>query len=463
MKTCILGGGPGGLTAGYTLAEKDEKVVVIEKDSKVGGLSKTVDFKGYKFDLGGHRYWSKSDLINNFVKKLMGDELIFVNRISRIYFNGKYFNYPLKPLNAMFGMGIFKSISIFLDYLLVKLSDKFNKRKEENFEDWIVNRFGKTMFDLYFRDYTEKVWGIKCNEISAEWASQRIKGMSLTEAVKNAIFKKKDGPKTLVDQFMYPKLGIGRISDRMAEEIAKNNDLILNSEVVSIKHDNKDILSAKISDGTEIEADQFISSIPITQLVGILNPDVPKEVIDAAGRLTYRGIVLVNLLTTKEEMTNDTWMYIQDKDIPFGRMQQPKNWSKYLVKDNKCSLILEYFSTKGDEIWNKTDKDLIDYTIKYLEKIKFIKAEEITDGFVIKISKAYPVYTLNYKEDLKILMDYLKRFKNLQLVGRYGTFKYNNMDHSLEMGIKAAENIMGANHNLEEIGSEKEYLEVRNK
>ena len=192
MNTCILGGGPGGLAAGYTLAQNKEKVVVIEKEPKIGGLSKTVDFKGYKFDLGGHRYWSKSNLINDFIKKLMGDELILVDRISRIYFNGKYFDYPLKPLNSFFGMGIFKSISIFVDYLLVKLSNKFNRKKEENFEDWIVNRFGRTMFNLYFKDYTEKVWGIRCTQISADWASQRIKGMSLTEAVKNAIIKKKN-------------------------------------------------------------------------------------------------------------------------------------------------------------------------------------------------------------------------------------------------------------------------------
>lgn len=465
MKTCILGGGPAGLSAGFVLAKNNQKVEVFEKDSIVGGLSKTIERNGFRFDMGGHRFWTKNDEIDKFVKELMGDELIKTPRISRIYFNNRFFDYPLKPVNALLSLGVFKATHVVGSYLGNKVKGAFVKKKDISFEDWITNRFGKKMYEIFFKNYTEKVWGIPCSIIAAEWAAQRIKGMSLRTAVKEAFFKSGE-VKTLIEEFYYPKLGTGRVPERLAEEIIKEGSKVeVDSNVVSINHkeDRIDSVTVEVNGRKEmVKGDNFISSIPITELIENLNPRAPEDILDMARRLAYRDIVLVNLMLDRETITNDTWIYIQEQGVPFGRLQQPKNWSKYLVPEGKSSLIVEYFSSVGDKFWNMKDDELIKLSVEHLQDtLKFIKKEEVFDGFVIRIRKAYPTYEIGYEEPLKQLKEYLKKFKNLQIIGRYGIFRYNNMDHSIEMGIKAAKNLLGEEHDLDKIGTEQEYQEVK--
>lgn len=455
MKTVILGAGLAGLSAAHTLTKNNQNVIVLEKDKVVGGLSKTIKKDGYRFDFGGHRFWTKKDEINNFVKELMGDELIInVPRISKIYFQGKFFDYPLKPINSIFSMGIFKTIQIILDYISVRIKNK--SQNEKSIEEWLVNRFGRTMFEIYFKPYTEKTWGVPCNQISAEWASQRIKGMSLREAAKNAFFSrfKKTRIATLVDEFMYPKLGIGRI----AEKLAENTNVLLNEEVKKINHKKNRIISVKTTNKL-IKGDNFISSIPITEFIQKM--DTKNEILKETKKLKYRDQVIIYLMINKESITNDTWIYFPGSSIPFTRVHEPKNWSKHMVKEKTTSLGCELFCNEGDKIWKEKDQNLINLCIKHLRKLGFIRKKDVINSFVVRVEKAYPVYNVEYKKHLEKIRDYLKQFKNLQLIGRYGTFKYLNMDHVIEMGIKAGENILGAKHDLDQVGEEKAYLEQR--
>ncbi len=461
MKTCIIGAGPAGLAAGFRLTKKNKKVIVLEKEKLVGGLAKTINWNGFRFDLGGHRFFTKNKEINSFVNNLMKNEMIEVNRISRIYLNGKFFDYPLKPQNALLNTGLSTTVKASIDYIIVKLSFWRRMHEEKTFEDWISNRFGYTLYKLFFKEYTEKVWGIPCKKIAAIWASQRIKGMSLTSVVKNALFKA-SGPKSLIDKFTYPKYGIGRICERMKEEIMKKNKVLVNSSVIKIISNKDKIVSVETKNHKKIIADNFISTMPITALILNMHPKAPQEVIDAAKRLTYRDWMAINFITKNKRFSKDTWIYVQNKSISFGRIQQWANWSESMLYKNKGSVMVEFFVTEGDEYWNMDDQKLINIAkIDICQKLKLLKEEELIDGTVIRIKKAYPVYRVGYEKHLKIIKDYLKRFGNLTIIGRYGTFRYNNIDHALEAGLKSAENLMGANHDLEIINADDEYLEEK--
>lgn len=442
----ILGGGLTGLSAGCALARAGFGVKVYESDSSVGGLSKTIERNGFRFDLGGHRFFTKDKRIDDFVKDLMGDELVSVARKSKIFMRDRYFDYPLKPFNAVFGLGVPTTVKILSDYGVEKIRGLAKTAEIVSLEDWVVSNFGRTMFDIYFKEYSEKVWGIGCGRISAEWVSQRIRGLSLAKAVKNAFFRLngRDLP-TLADRFLYPRLGIGRISDRLREEIERENEVFTDTRVERIFHSGSGIDGIRVSDpghSEVIEGEELVSSMPITTLVHMLHPSPPGGVLRAASRLRFRDLVVVALMVNRKRVTDQTWIYIPEQKIPFGRIHEPTNWSEKMAPEGKTVLVMEFFSFKGDAIWKERDERLVDIAVEGVENLGFVKRREVTGGVVARVPKAYPLFEVGYKELCDELYDYLARFNNLHVAGRGGMFRYYNMDHAIESGIDTAEKII---------------------
>jgi len=441
----VLGGGFAGLSAGYVLSKEGRPVKVFESDATVGGLSKTIEKDGFRFDLGGHRFFTKDPKIDSFVRDLMGEELLHVDRSSKIFLRGRYFDYPLKPLNAMFGLGLPTTLRIIADYVRQKIR-RGGLRQSVSLEDWVIENFGRTMFDIYFKEYSEKVWGMDCRSISVDWVAKRILGLSLAKAIKNAFFKfsGKDIP-SLVDRFVYPRLGIGRISDRLEEEIRKNSEVYTGARVERICHDGNRIehISVKVDGRSETcGGSEFISSIPITKLVSMFDPPPPDDVLEAAKRLKFRDLVVVAVMIDKRRVTDQTWIYIPEKRIPFGRIHEPTNWSEEMAPEGKTLLVMEYFSFAGDDIWQKDDAGLTEMTLQNLEKLGFANPGEVIDSVVVRVPRAYPLFEVGYADLCRRLYSYLDRFENLQIAGRSGMFRYYNMDHAIESGIDAAEIII---------------------
>jgi protoporphyrinogen oxidase len=456
----ILGGGLTGLSAGKVLACGGHRVKVFESDSDVGGLSKTIEKDGFRFDLGGHRFFTRDEKINNFVRSLMDGELLTVHRTSKIYMRNKFFDYPLRPLNAMFGLGVPTTMKIMADYGLEKVKRLMKESGTVSLEDWVVSNFGRTMFNIYFKGYSEKVWGIECSRISAEWVAQRIKGLSLAKAVKNAFFKftGKNIP-TLADRFMYPELGIGRISERLKEEIERDNEVFTNTRVERINHNNgriDSIVVKKLGRTSIVYGEEFISSMPITQLLRMLNPSPPADVLEAAAKLKFRDLVVVALMIDRRRVTDQTWIYIPEQRIPFGRIHEPTNWSGKMAPEGKTIIVMEFFSFRGDKTWNSTDEMLSNITIDNLEALGFIKRDEVIDSAVVRAPKAYPLFEVGYEGLCDKIYDYLGRFGNLHIAGRGGMFRYYNMDHAIESGIETAEKIIKKRIQKAEVKSQKE-------
>ncbi len=445
----ILGGGLTGLSAGYVLSKAGRRVRVFERDAVVGGLSKTVLHNGFRFDIGGHRFFTRIKRIGDFVRELMKDELISVPRRSKIYMRGRYFDYPLRPFNALFGLGIPMTMRILCDYGAERLKRMSARAEILSLEDWVVSNFGRKMFDIYFREYSEKVWGIGCKRVSAEWVSQRISGLSLAKAVKNAFFRLngKDLP-TLVDEFLYPRLGIGRIAERLAEEIARGGEVLTGQGVERIVHSGGRIESVVVK-GREgpmtLRGDEFVSSIPITTLVHMFSPPAPAEIVDAASRLFFRDLVIVTVMVGRRRVTDQTWIYIPERRVPFGRIHEPTNWSEEMAPPGKTLLVAEYFSFRGDNIWGESDERLVDITVSHLEGLGFLRRHEVIDSIVLRVPEAYPLFEVGYRELCGKLYDYLGRFENLHITGRGGMFRYYNMDHAIESGISSAEKILREN------------------
>jgi len=458
----VLGGGLTGLSAGSVLARAGVNVKVIEADSTVGGLSKTIHHNGFRFDLGGHRFFTNDKRLNRFVHDLMQDELIAVSRSSKIFMRNTFLDYPLRPANAFFGLGISTSIRILADFGLEKCKGLFQQKKCVSLEDWVVKNFGRTMFDIYFKVYSEKVWGIDCSRISAEWVDRRINGLSLAKALKNAFFRV-SGKKipTLVDEFYYPKLGIGRISDRLKDEIEVCNNVMLDVRVEAIHHDHHEINGIVVRHQGQAEliaGTQFISSLPLTQVIKMLSPAPPQHILDAAARLRFRDLVVVAVMVDKKRVTDQTWIYIPEAKIPFGRIHEPTNWSERMAPEGKTLLVIEYFSFKGDRIWSDTDAHLVKTTVNHLEKLGFLKSRDVCDSRVVRVPKAYPLFEIGYHELCEELFAYLGQLRNLHIAGRSGMFRYYNMDHAIESGIRAAEAVMVREMDPEELHREETTL-----
>ena len=469
--TLVMGAGPGGLCSAYVLSKAGAPVVVVEKAPFVGGLARTIkrptEHGEFKFDIGGHRWFTKNDELNDIFREVIAEELLMVNRVSRIYFDGKYVDYPLKISNALKAIGPVVAAKAMADYARIRAQHKVKPIEIVSMEDAYIAQYGPTLYKLFFQRYSEKVWGLPCDQMSGDWVSQRTKGMSLWTAVKDAIVPSRGKVVSLIDEFMYPKYGFGRFSERMADGIAAmGNKVRLGAGVERVHCEGNRVVAVTV--GTErgqerIEAEHFVSSIPLTILAQITDPAPPAEVIAAAKQLVFRDIITVNLMLHKRQVTNDTWLYVHDRNILFGRFHEPKNWSAAMVPgDDYTSLVVEYFCTRGDKVWTMTEEQLVAQTVKHLvEDMGFITPDEVIGGFTIKAPRAYPSYVIGYEKPLDTIKEYIAGFENLQYIGRGGSFRYNNTDHSIETGLLAAKNILGEHHDLNQVNADKEYHEIK--
>jgi protoporphyrinogen oxidase len=459
----IIGGGPAGLTAAYDLITKHNiRPVVLEKLDKVGGISRTENYKGYHFDMGGHRFFTKSSEVNAFWHNVLVDDFLVRPRLSRIYYAKKFFHYPLKPLNALVGLGIWQSLLIILSYIRWQL---FPYRQEETFEQWVTNRFGKRLFSIFFKSYTEKVWGISTSELKAEWAAQRIKDLSLRTAILNMFVKRGNTITTLIEQFHYPRRGPGMLWTKVACAVhERGGEVHLNSNVSRINRNGNRIESVVVCcNGQErvICGTDFISSLPLPVFVKILKPSPPPLILEAASKLKFRDFLTVCLIINKAELFPDNWIYIHYPEVKVGRIQNFKNWSPEMTPDpTKTSLGLEYFCNKGDDVWSMADADLIELAKQELAIIGLANYDDIVDGCVFRVENTYPVYDADYKEHLDTVRSYLETFENFQTIGRNGLHRYNNQDHAMLTGMLAVRNlVLGEKNDLWVVNAEQEYHE----
>ncbi|MEG4841411.1 NAD(P)/FAD-dependent oxidoreductase [Microcoleus sp. B9-D4] len=456
----IVGAGPAGLTAAYELVKQGIIPVVLEKGDKVGGIARTETYKGYRFDIGGHRFYTKVEAVQQLWQEVLGNEFIKVPRLSRIFYRGKFFNYPISAFNTLFNLGIIESTLIILSYLKVRI---WPLTEEKTFEQWVINRFGERLYKTFFKTYTEKVWGIPCSEIQADWAAQRIKGLSLTTAIINALFGSND-TKTLIKEFDYPALGPGMMWEKFAEAVEnKDGKVYLDTKVISFEREGNKIKSITAEQNGELvqySADNFITSMPISALVARMKPQPPEEVLHAARSLKYRDFLIVSLIVDRKDLFPDNWIYIHSPEVKVGRIQNFKNWSAALVPDaSKSCLGMEYFCSVGDEIWEMSDAELIELATRELVGLGLATTADVEDGVVIRQLKAYPVYDGEYRGHLQVLEGFLKGFENLQTIGRNGMHRYNNQDHSMLTGMLAVRNILGEKHDLWDVNTERSYYE----
>jgi protoporphyrinogen oxidase len=454
-KVAVIGAGPAGITAAYELVKMGADVEVFEASESVGGMAKSINLWGYTVDIGPHRFFSSDTRVNQAWLEVVGKDYDMVDRLTRIYYKKKFFYYPLKALNALGNLGIFEAALCFLSYL----KEKINPTKDDgSFESWVTGRFGSRLFSIFFKTYTEKLWGISCKDLDADFAAQRIKKFSLGEAIKNALFGNSGKHKTLVDQFAYPFGGTGMVYERMAENIKKAGSVVhLKNPVQRVLTKNHSAYAVELADGSIKEYDHIVSSMPMTLLLQRL-PEVPAHILEKSKKLKYRNTIIVYLLVEGKDLFPDNWLYVHSPDLLMGRLTNFRNWVPQLYGNKNGSVMaLEYWCYDEDDFWHWNEQQLIELAKKELKQTGLIKNAPITQGSVYRIPKCYPVYGRGYKEVLTPIEDYLKTVGNLSLIGRYGAFKYNNQDHSILMGLLAAENIMkGTQHDLWEINTDYE-------
>jgi protoporphyrinogen oxidase len=457
--TVVLGAGPAGLTAGYLLAKRELPVVVLEAESQVGGLAKTVERDGYRFDLGGHRFFTKAKEVERLWHEVLSDEFLLRPRMSRIYWNRKFLDYPLRGPDVIKKLGPVELSRVMGSYGKAKFRPV---RPEESLEDWVTNRFGRRLFELFFRSYTEKVWGVPTSELRAEWAAQRIKGLSLTSAAKAAFFGN-DGNKvkSLIQEFHYPRFGPGQMWETMTEEIrALGGEVLLDTPVERIEVADGRVREV-IAGGRSFEAGHVISSLPLRTTVRVANPGAPGHVREAAEGLRYRDFLTVALVLDGEDLFPDNWIYIHEPRVRVGRIQNYRSWSPWMVPDpTKACVGLEYFCFAGDDLWTMRDEDLVGLAARELEELGLAPRSKVERGYAVRVPKAYPMYDVDYAERVDAIREWLETIDNLQQVGRNGLHRYNNSDHSMLTAIRAVENAaLGQAHDIWAVNAESVYHE----
>ena len=462
-RTLVIGAGPAGLTAAYLLSKQGHAVTVLEGDDMVGGISRTAQYKGFRFDIGGHRFFTKITPVEALWHEILGPEFISVPRMSRIHYNGKYFDYPLKAANALGGLGIWQTILIVLSYLKARL---WPSKVEENFEQWVSNRFGKRLYRIFFKTYTEKVWGIPCTEIRAEWAAQRIQGLSLAKAILSAtqLNKRSTKIKSLINEFQYPRLGPGQMWEMCRDRIVEmGNEVHMRHYVDAIETENGRVVAvrARTPEGVKrFPCDHVINTMPVRTLVQSLEPAPTAPVRQAAEGLRYRDFLVVALMLDKQNLFPDNWIYIHTPGVKVGRIQNFNNWSAAMVPVAGMTCIgMEYFCFEGDGLWDSKDEDLIAQAARELEELGLAPRSMVKDGAVIRMPKAYPIYDSKYRECLDTVRGYLDGIPNLHTVGRNGMHKYNNQDHSMLTAMMAIWNMQGASHDIWSVNTDFEYHE----
>lgn len=458
----VIGAGPAGLTAAYELSKHDVRSVVLEQGSIPGGLARTERYKGFLFDIGGHRFFTKVTLVEQMWKEVLGVDFIKRPRLSRIWYNSKFFSYPLEPLNALFGLGIAEAIRCQVSYVKAKL---FPQMPEDNFEAWVSNRFGRRLFEIFFKSYTEKVWGIPCNEIGAEWAAQRIRGLSMASVLRNALFPQRSRDrqgviKTLISEFDYPRKGPGMMWEKTQEIVeARGSRVIFETPVDKIYWEPGRVLGVRAG-GRVYRGSHFVSSMPIRQLIEVLDPRPPEDLLRAAGCFRYRDFLTIALVVKGTNLFPDNWIYVHDPSVRVGRIQNYSNWSPEMSPDPGYTCLgLEYFCWEGDDLWTLPDEDLLALGRRELAALGILDVANVTDGAVLRVQKAYPVYDGNYKAGLAAFQRFLAEVPNFQSVGRNGMHRYNNQDHSMLTAVLAARNIMGAHYDLWNVNVDAEYHE----
>lgn len=470
----VIGAGPAGLTAALTILENGGSgidVTIVEADPHyVGGLSRTVEYKGFSFDIGGHRFFSKSKAIEALWSRILGEDMLVRPRLSRIYYRGQFYSYPLKAGDALTKLGLLESAACGFSFLKARLT---RLRNIGSYEDWVTNRFGRRLFEIFFKTYTEKVWGMKCTEISADWAAQRIKDLTLATAVKNALGMAGRGNGTpvtsLINSFRYPRKGPGMMWQRVTERvISMGGQVRMGEKVTSCKWEvdkQKWFVTTVAITGKEqqIECDEIISSAPLRSMVRDLHPSLSQESLDAAAALRYRDFILVALIVSGEDLFPDNWIYIHDPEVKVGRIQNFRSWSPEMVPDPAFACIgMEYFCFEGDGLWAASDQDLTALASAELEKLGLASRDKVVESHVVRQRKAYPVYDNEYAANVEVIRRELeKRFPTLHLVGRNGMHKYNNQDHAMMTGILAAENIIAGErlHDVWRVNQDAEYHE----
>ena len=466
-RVVIIGAGPAGLTAAYLLAKKGIRPVLLEADEEyVGGISRTVRYKGYHFDVGGHRFFSKSKEVNDLWTELLPDDLLTRPRKSRIYYSGKFFDYPLKPVKALMTLGFFESFRCGLSFLKAKL---FPTRNPKSFEEWVVNQFGYRLYTIFFKDYTEKVWGISCRELTADWAAQRIKGMSLWSAIVSVLTPPKKVITSLIDEFRYPRRGPGMLWEAAAEKTkALGGTIRMGREVTGLERtDSGWLVRHRDAAGNEEveEADHVVSSAPLRDVVLNMTPAPPQEVRDAAALLRFRDYFTVALISKDDKRFDDNWIYIQEGSVTMGRIQNYKAWSPEMVPDGATACLgLEYFCFDTDPVWSEPDEALIEMGKRELESLGLGRAEDVLDATVVRQRKTYPIYD----EDFSASIDTIKAWMGtatpgLHPVGRNGQHRYNNQDHSMMTAMLAVENIVASEprYDLWAVNQDAEYHEAQ--
>ncbi len=458
----VIGAGPAGLTAAYESLRNKLHPILVEKSGQVGGIARTELYRGYRFDIGGHRFFTNFEEIQRIWMEVLKNDFIRVNRISRIYYKNHFYNYPLSFFNAISNLGVLEGLLILMSYLKAKA---LPSKQEDNLEQWITNRFGHRLYRTFFRTYTEKVWGIPCSSIQADWAAQRIMGLSLKSVLFDALLRgSKNGAKTLIREFYYPVHGPGMMWQNMQKRIEQlGGEVMLNSRAIRLECEAGQIraLFAK-REGIEIRLPgrSFVSSIPLDELILLFDPLPPDPVLRAAEKLNHRDFILVGLVLNKPKLFPDNWIYVHSPEVRVGRIQNFGNWSPAMVPNaDKTSLGMEYFCNKGDETWEMSDEELIQMAKREIQKLGLSKMAAVEDGVVFRQPKAYPVYDRGYRENVQTIRAFLETIGNLQTIGRNGLHRYNNQDHSMLTAKMAIANLLGEAHDIWAVNTEPTYSE----
>jgi protoporphyrinogen oxidase len=457
----VLGGGPAGLTAGYQLSRQGKSVIVLESSGHVGGIARTTVRDGYRFDLGGHRFFTKVKEVDDLWHEIVGSEFLRRPRQSRIYWNDKFLEYPLDGMDVIKKLGPIELTRCGLSYLWAAMKPK---GQEDTFEDWVSNRFGKRLYNHFFKTYTEKLWGVKATEIRAEWAAQRIKGLSFFSAAKAAFLGNRGNKiKSLISEFNYPRFGPGQMWELMTNEILANGgEVRLNAPVTRLTVGDDGRITEVIAGGETLTPSYVISSLPLRTTVGIASPEAPLAVRDAAQGLRYREFLTVLLVIDGEDLFPDNWIYIHQPGVQVLRIQNFKSWSPWMVPEgsSSASVGMEYFCFEGDDFWNMDDDDLVALAGREIEKLHLASAANVKFGFVERVHKAYPIYDELYAERVTTIRKWLETIPNITQVGRNGLHRYNNSDHSMLTAMRAVDNILlGSNHDIWSVNVESVYHE----
>lgn len=461
MKVAVIGAGPAGLTAAYRLAAAGVQVSVFEAADAVGGMARSFDLWGQRVDLGPHRFFSKDPRVNRLWLEVMGRDYRMVERQTRILYCRRLYDYPLRASNALANMGLLPAAACLASYAGARVAAPFSGQSDATFEDWVVARFGRRLFKMFFKTYSEKLWGIKCSELNADFAAQRIKAFSLSQALlaMTGIGRRKH--RTLADSFAYPLNGNGELYDRMARAVKdKGGEIRLSTPVRRIVVEAGAARGVALEGGVEGPFDHVISTMPLTVMVRSL-PDLPPEAADAALALKFRNTIIVYLRIDRSQVFPDQWLYVHSPELRTGRVTNFRNWAPEICRDLPFTILaLEYWCDDADEDWRAADETLIDRARREIVATGLVVAEDVSEGKVVRVPRCYPVYSRDYKRHLAPVVAFLKRCPNLWPIGRYGSFKYNNQDHSILMGILAAESILGlADHDLWDVNADDVYQE----